>query len=138
MIRIAVPIVSSLVWQGGFNYLFNICRVLGEHMHKHIKVVICFGSDISRNDKLQFESIPNIEFLEDDAFSFRKDYLKILFVFFAGVDKQAMEAFKVNNIDLVFESANFFGRKCGFPILGWIPDFQHKHFPENFTFLARL
>ena len=107
-------------------------------MNKHIKVVACFGSDIPEKDKLKFQEIPNIEILEDDAFSAKNNYLKFFFIFLFGVDKNAIKAFRINGINAVLEPARFFGRNCRLPVLAWIPDFQHKRLPENFSLIARL
>lgn len=138
IVRLAIPVVASSLWQGGFNYLFNIARVLSIYMSKYIKIVACFGSDIPERDKLKFQEIPNIEIIVDDAFSAKNNYLKFFFIFFFGIDKKAIKAFEANDINAVLEPARFFGRNCSLPVLAWIPDFQHKHSPENFSLIARL
>jgi glycosyltransferase involved in cell wall biosynthesis len=49
-----------------------------------------------------------------------------------GVEREAVQAFRRENIDLVFESANYYGKRTGLPILSWIPDFQHCHLAHFF------
>ena len=51
----------------------------------------------------------------------------------AGVDAGLRDLFRSQRIDVVFESAQFFGWRLGLPVLAWIPDFQHRHLRHMFT-----
>jgi glycosyltransferase involved in cell wall biosynthesis len=50
-----------------------------------------------------------------------------------GRDANIRRLFREYGIELVFESAQFFGSRLGIPAVAWIPDFQHKAFPEMFS-----
>ena len=38
------------------------------------------------------------------------------------------------SIDVLFESTEFLGFFCKRKVVTWIPDFQHKYYPQYFTF----
>lgn len=42
------------------------------------------------------------------------------------------KAFARNGIDVVFESQGYYGRRPPFPVLAWLPDFQHRRLPHLF------
>jgi glycosyltransferase involved in cell wall biosynthesis len=42
----------------------------------------------------------------------------------------------LTKIDIVFESARFYGWRFPLPILTWIPDFQHRHLKKLFSWKA--
>ena len=42
-----------------------------------------------------------------------------------------------NGIDVVFESARFFGWRLPCPAVAWFPDFQHRRLPQLFSPAAR-
>jgi glycosyltransferase involved in cell wall biosynthesis len=42
-------------------------------------------------------------------------------------------AFRAAGVDLVFESARFFGWRLPFPAIAWFPDFQHRRLPQLFS-----
>ena len=50
-----------------------------------------------------------------------------------GTDKSVERVFRAHGIDVVFESATYFGSRFGIPVVSWIPDFQHRHLPHLFT-----
>jgi glycosyltransferase involved in cell wall biosynthesis len=54
-----------------------------------------------------------------------------------GLDRAATAGFLAKRIDLVFESARFFGWRLPFPTIAWFPDFQHRRLPQLFSPAAR-
>jgi len=50
-----------------------------------------------------------------------------------GLDGPAVAEFSIRRIDMVFESARFFGWRLPFPAIAWFPDFQHRLLPHLFS-----
>lgn len=50
-----------------------------------------------------------------------------------GLDRPAAALFRERKIDMVFESARFFGWRLPFPTIAWFPDFQHRLLPHLFS-----
>jgi glycosyltransferase involved in cell wall biosynthesis len=54
-----------------------------------------------------------------------------------GLDGAAEAAFVKEGIDVVIETAEFFGWRLPYPAVAWIPDFQHRRLPRLFSPMAR-
>ncbi|WP_229158719.1 glycosyltransferase family 4 protein [Bradyrhizobium brasilense] len=54
-----------------------------------------------------------------------------------GLDRGAAAAFRGAGIDVVVESARFFGWRLAHPAVAWIPDLQHRSLPQLFPTTAR-
>ena len=54
-----------------------------------------------------------------------------------GLDDAAAAAFGKQSIDVVVETAEFFGWRLPYPAVAWIPDFQHRRLPQLFSPMAR-
>lgn len=136
-IRIAFPIVSSRAWQGGFNYQLNLVRLLALHAAGRIQAVACFGEDVADDDVAAFSATSGIETLRDGAFSGAGQWARLMRALFLGLDKDAAEAFATRDIDVVFESARYFGCRLPQSAIAWFPDFQHCRLPQLFSPTAR-
>ena len=137
-IRVAITIVPSQIWQGGFNYQFNLCKAIATYFNDKVIMVACFEKDGNEQDKQSFREMSAVEVIESSAFSRKINVLTFLSIYFLGIDRKASHVFKENKIDIVFESAKYFGRSLPFPTIAWIPDLQHKYLPGNFSFFSRV
>ncbi len=135
-LRIAIPIVSSHAWLGGFNYLLNLARALASHASHKITPVVFFGENSA--DIAAFAGWPGIEVVVDRAFSKDGRILRVMQALLFGVDKAALKIFAAQKIDIVFEPAKFFGRCLHQPAIAWFPDLQHRRMPHMFGHLAWL
>jgi glycosyltransferase involved in cell wall biosynthesis len=50
----------------------------------------------------------------------------------SGVDHAASRACRDGEVDVVFDAAQFYGWRFPFPVVSWLPDFQHRHLPHMF------
>lgn len=127
-LRVAFRLGGPRSWTGGVNYILNMCRVLKAHA-PGIEPVIFAPADIEPWVQVAAEATtgaPPLP-LRDRG---RSDELLAL----AGVEeRRAVAAFRAAEIDLVFESVGFYGRRPSFPMVSWLPDFQHRALPHLFT-----
>jgi glycosyltransferase involved in cell wall biosynthesis len=135
-LRIAVPIVSSRAWQGGFNYQLNLVRSLAAHVADRIQPVAFFGEDADDGDVAAFAANAGVEVVRDAAFSHSGQGARLMRALLLGLDKDAAAVFTARGIDAVFESARFFGWRLPQAAIAWFPDFQHRRLPELFSRLA--
>jgi len=131
MIRVAFLMNLSENWLGGVNYFRNLLCAIAELPSTQIAPVIFIGKKMNRN---LLKGFPNIEIIESeifDAWSFlwikRKVGNKVFFE-----DRNLDQLLKKNKIDIVSHVGGVAG-KMKTPLLGWIPDFQHRHLPQLFT-----
>ncbi len=123
-------------WLGGYNYLRNLCAALVKYQ-KDIVPVIFVGNDIDKHMLDPFIEL-NIEIIEDSIFE-NINKRKILFQsLLFGKSPYVEKLFYDANIDVVFENNVYFGWRTRFPVVSWLPDFQHKHLPHMFSMLAWL
>ena len=136
VLRIAFTIVASRAWQGGFNYQLNLVRSLATHVADRIKPVAFFGEDADIGDVAAFAANAGVEVVRDAAFSRQEKKSRLMQALLLGLDKEAAAAFAAREIDIVFESARFFGWRLPQAAIAWFPDFQHRRLPELFSRLA--
>lgn len=136
LLRIAFPVVSSQAWLGGFNYQQNLCRALATHATGRIKVVACFGEDAGNGDLAAFADIPNIEIIQHPVFSRTGQNFRLVRTLLFGSDNKVNTIFSTNRINIVFESARFYGRNLQASAIAWFPDLQHRHLPDLFSRIA--
>lgn len=135
-LRIAFPVVDSRAWSGGFYFMLNLCRALVNYAGDQIEVVAFFGEDAAPDDVAAFSSKPGIEVCLHHAFSHRGQGARLARSLLTGLDRKAAEAFTALRIDIVFESARFYGVGLQPAAIAWFPDFQHRRLPHLFGRLA--
>ena len=136
MIRVAFTLVGGKNWTGGYNYLLNLVRALGEHAFGRMQAVLFFGTDIDENDASPFEQIAGAVVIRHAAFNEKNKARRLRQALFAGRDQAAASAFAEQDINVVFEAAQFYGWRFPVPAVAWIPDFQHRYLQHLFDFKA--
>ena len=133
MIKIAFSLPYFKNWIGGYNYILNLISVLSNGCTKNIEPVLFLGKDILEEDVANFLKIDNLRIVRDKHFNLKNKNLRIFTTLVKGKDTKALKIFRNHEINLVFESAQFYGTKFPIPIIAWLPDFQHRHMPEKFN-----
>ena len=133
MIRIAFTLIGGRDWLGGVNYLRNLIQVLCTFHANDLKPIIFVDKSISKDTLQTLMSIKGLEVVETSTLSKKFKFTTILETFIWGRNIQFHRLLKKMNIDIVFESAQFYGWRLGFPTIAWIPDFQHKVLPHLFS-----
>ncbi len=129
--RVAFLLLGGEEWLGGYNYLRNLCTALVRYQ-KDITPVIFVGNDIDQQMLKPFLSL-KIEVIRDGIFN-KKNKHKILFQsLLFGKTPYIEKLFDSSNINIIFENNVYFGWRTKFPVISWLPDFQHKHLPHMFT-----
>lgn len=136
-LRIAFPVVESQAWLGGFNYQLNLARSLAAHTADRVEAVALFGDDAAAGDVAAFSGAAGIEVARDAAFARAGQSTRLARALFLGLDLDAAAAFAAHRIDVVFESARFYGRRLPQAAIAWFPDFQHRRLPQLFSRTAR-
>ena len=136
MIRIAFPFIRKSLWAGGYNYLLNLFYVISLKKNKEFEPVLFYGTDVSKKELRDFFLIKNIKFVKSSLMNRSNFYFLLIESILFGSNKKINFLFKKNNIDVVFENANFFGKKIDLPVVAWIPDFQHRELPHVFSWIS--
>lgn len=122
---------------GGYNYQRNLFEVLNRHSPGTVVPVLFAGTADDPEEIAVLAGIPGVEVVRSPVFDHaatglaRATDLARAIVF--GLDAPAAAAFTASRIDMVFESARFFGWRLPFPAVAWFPDFQHRLLPHLFS-----
>jgi glycosyltransferase involved in cell wall biosynthesis len=127
--------ISRRLWAGGHNYQWNLFTALNRHAPGTITPVLFAGTSDASDEIASLADIPGVEIVESPAFDRRG--ARLLGALAYGIDRSAAAEFRARHIDIVFESARFFGWRLPFPAIAWFPDFQHRQLPSLFSTAAR-
>lgn len=133
-LRVAFTHISRAQWAGGYNYQANLFAALNRYCPGEIAPVLFAGNDAEREEVEALAEIPNVQIVRSAAFDGSPGLLAALTM---GIDPNAAAEFSKHRIDVVFESARFFGWRLSVPAVGWFPDLQHRKLPELFSVAAR-
>lgn len=131
--RVAFTLIGGGDWTGGHNYLLNLLKALAVHQQNRLTPVL-FVSDEGTNDEMSaFAGIRGVELVTTPLLNARRRSRSLMQAIVLGRDASLQGLFKEHRIDVVFESAQFFGWRLGLPSIAWIPDFQHKILAQLFS-----
>lgn len=130
--RVAFTLIGGKDWTGGYNYLLNLLTVLGKHQQDRITPVLFVGDACGVDDIAAFAGIPSVELVTTPLLNASRHIHSLAHTILLGCDIPLRRLFRERSIDVVFESAQFFGWRLGIPAIAWIPDFQHKVLPHLF------
>lgn len=131
--RVAFTLIGGKDWTGGYNYLLNLLSVLVQHQQGRLTPVLFVGDACSTDDVTVFAGMPGVELVKTPLLNAPRRGRSLMQAMLLGRDLAVQRLFRVYRIDVVFESAQFFGWRVGIPAIAWIPDFQHKMLPHLFS-----
>jgi len=135
-VRVAFTLIGGKTWTGGANFLLNLLRLVGQHQAGRITPVLFVEEDATDIDLSAFESVPSLELVRTPLLNMERRQKSLLQSLLLGRDRAIRRLFDLHRIDLVFESARFFGWRLGLPAITWIPDMQHRALPHLFPRMA--
>ncbi|WP_439398238.1 glycosyltransferase family 4 protein [Bradyrhizobium sp. PMVTL-01] len=130
-LRVAFTNIPRRLWAGGHNYQRNLFAALHRYSPGTIAPVLFAGTRDDPGELATFPSIAAVEVVQSPAFDHAG--ARLLGALALGRDGPALAAFRARGIDMVFESARFFGWRLPLPAIAWFPDFQHRLLPHLFS-----
>jgi glycosyltransferase involved in cell wall biosynthesis len=127
--------IPQRLWAGGYNYQSNLFSALDRYRPDDIAPVIFAGEQDSADDLDALARIPGVETSQSVAFDRRRTGLAAAISL--GLDYAALAEFQKRKVDVVFESARFFGWRLPYPAVAWLPDFQHRRLAQLFSPVER-
>ncbi|MDH2344364.1 glycosyltransferase family 1 protein [Bradyrhizobium sp. SSUT77] len=130
-LRIAFTNIPRRLWAGGHNYQRNLFEVLNRYSPGTVTPVLFAGTKDDPEEIAALARIPAVELIQSPAFD--RSGTGLFGALALGRDGPAGAEFRARRIDMVFESARFFGWRLPFPAIAWFPDFQHRLLPHLFS-----
>lgn len=137
MIRVAFTMIDGAKWKGGYNYLLNLFHILRLYQKDRITPVLFVGEKCTPAEVLPFQEINGVEIVRTPLLDENRRVRSLVQAILIGRDVPLRKLFDAYGINLVFETARFFGWRLGLPAIAWITDFQHLALPDMFSGLAR-
>jgi glycosyltransferase involved in cell wall biosynthesis len=131
--RVAFPLIGDGTGTGAYNYLLNLVRALGVHAPNHATPVLFVGTDVIESQISAFSNIRGVKVVRVRTFDADRRLKRLARAVLLGIDQEAADCFMQHDIDVVFESAMFFGKRFPIPVIAWLPDFQHRHLTYLFS-----
>lgn len=136
-LRIAFANIPRGLWAGGYNYQRNLFEALHRYASGTVTPVLFAGMADDAGEVAALAGIPAVEVVRSPVFdhpatglAYPSDLARAIAF---GLDGPAVAEFKTHKIDMVFESARFFGWRLPLPVIAWFPDFQHRLLPHLFS-----
>nr|WP_249142186.1 glycosyltransferase family 1 protein [Bradyrhizobium diazoefficiens] len=134
-IRVAFTLISRKTWAGGYNYQLNLFNALGKYCPGAITPIVFAGQAYDVGELEPVRQTTAVEVVRAQCFD-RSSLASLVPTLFAQ-DRGAINTFRANKIDAVWENARFFGWRSPYPTVAWIPDLQHRQLPHLFSDRAR-
>lgn len=134
-IRVAFTMISRRMWAGGYNYQRNLFAALHRYCRGEMTPIVFAGERDDPADLETLAHIPGVETVRSAAFD--RHRMQVPAALLLGRDQPALTEFRKRRVDVVFESARFFGWRLPYPAVAWIPDLQHRRLPQLFSPAAR-
>ncbi len=133
--RVGFTLIGGRAWTGGYNYLLNLVSVLAEHQPGSVQPVLFFGTDTDEADAGPFQNVDGVEVVHSPLMNQNRKLWALTKSVVFGHDSAIQRLFANHRVDVLFENASFYGARLGLGSIAWLPDFQHRAIPRNFTTL---
>ena len=111
--RVAFTLIGGGKGTGGYNYLLNLVRVLCAYEAGRVTPVLFFGTDVASDEAAPFDAVLGAEVVRSSLLDRARRTGSLAASLLAGVDAGLRDLFRSQRIDVVFESAQFFGWRWG-------------------------
>ena len=127
MLRVGFTQMGSKNWMGGYTYLKNISSVIKARCRGKVllKLITYDDENLDHVDLSKFDQILKIK-KKNNLFN---KFLNFIFNF-------SLNKIINNELDTYFDANNSSLFTKNKKIVSWIPDFQHKHLPNFFSFFG--
>ena len=136
MIKIAFTLIGRGNWSGGETYLRNMLGVIASELKGEVGPYLFLSPAEAEIIRDSFDPLLAAPPIVSDVFDERARARRIAIALLTGKDREAERVFAGKRIDVVLESAHFYGWRFAIPLLSWIPDFQHRRLPHYFSSTA--
>lgn len=132
-ITLGFPLIGDGKWSGGLNYQRNLLEMISAKLSDRISVrVIVTAAQQEFAQEALGQSLTT-SLIVDDAIGGAGRGKRLIPALLWGEDAALSRVVAQHGIDIIFETARFFGWRFSVPALVWMPDFQHRHLPALFS-----
>lgn len=133
MITAGFTLIGGGGWSGGETYLRNMLGVISRDLAGRVQAKLFLSPQQAEKIGSSMDHLlvaPPI--VDASAARFGRSRGAVL-AFATGADTAAARLLKREDIDVLFEPAQFYGWRFPLPVVSWLPDFQHRHLAHLFS-----
>jgi glycosyltransferase involved in cell wall biosynthesis len=131
-LKFALPLLGRGIWTGGFIYLKNTLSLVSSRMSDKLETYVFLSNEENEKYGRELSGLVTGKIIADPAIAIAGRGTSLLQAITTGRDQRLENILRANDIDVVFETASFYGRKFAVPAVTWIPDLQHRYMPQMF------
>jgi glycosyltransferase involved in cell wall biosynthesis len=136
MRKVAFTIIGGEQWKGGYNYLLNLLGALRQYQSDRLQACVLVGEDVSAQVIKDLSAIEGVEVRRHFCLNADQNMPMLARALLMGRDSTFQSLLDEMHVDVVFESARFFGWRLRQGTIAWFPDFQHRLMPTMFPVRA--
>jgi glycosyltransferase involved in cell wall biosynthesis len=132
-IRLGFLLIGDGQWRGGLTYQRTLLETISTTMSDTVETILFVTGEQRELANEAFGTTFDAQTVVDERVGGAGAGPRAITALAMGHDRAFEALMREHSVDVVFETARFFGRSFGLPCLSWIPDFQHRHLPELFS-----
>lgn len=136
-IRIGFLMIGGEAWRGGLNYQRTLLELITGPLRDHVEARVFVSHDQQKLAQETFGDVLETACIVDDRVAGAGTGRRGFTAMITGRDRHFLDLLNENKIDVVFETAKYFGWRLPIPAIAWMPDFQHRFLPHLFPRLSR-
>lgn len=131
-IRLGFLLIGDGQWRGGLNYQRTLLEAISKSMSHTVEARVFVTDDQFDLASEMFGDLLEVPPTVDARVAGAGAGRRALLAAITGHDCALQDMMQEHSVDVVFETARFYGRSFQVPCLSWIPDFQHRYLPDLF------
>lgn len=132
-IRLGFSLIGDGKWRGGLTYQRTLLETISTTMSDTVETILFVTEEQLKLANETFGTTLDVPIVVDERVAGAGSGPRAVMALATGRDGAFEALMRENSVDVVFETARFYGRSFGLPCLSWIPDFQHRHLPMLFS-----
>lgn len=107
-------------------------RAIDTYAADRLTPLLFVGNDVPNEEIAPFQELLALKIVRSPRFNAKYIPTRFAQAALLGIDYGAVGSFRQEAVDVVFEPATFYGWRFPKPVIAWLPDFQHRYFPDLF------
>jgi glycosyltransferase involved in cell wall biosynthesis len=133
MITVGFTLIGRGAWSGGETYQRNMFGVIKAKLSGKVQAKLFLSPGQFEKIGTSFDQFLAAPVIVDERVSDAGVGKRALKALLTGRDSGLSELVASHGVDVMFESAQWFGNHFSVPVVSWIPDFQHRHMKQLFS-----
>lgn len=129
---LGMPLIGDGRWPGGLNYQRAVLQAAAARLSGRLRIRVIVPPEHEAIARDAFGPWLDLPLLVDPRSAGAGRGQQLVGTLMTGRQRAMAQIVREHGIDLIFETARFFGTRFPVPTLVWFPDLQHRHLPHLF------